>query len=113
MAQLVAHHLAKVRVAGSNLVVRSIETPVLRGFLGVWAEIVRLALYYVAPYLGMGSTRSTSRSPSATDTKRRKRGSGGVIRVRDGVWRIDVEVRRDPITGQRRRVSRTIAGTRE
>ena len=61
----------------------------------------------------MGSTRSTSKSPSPADTKRRRRGSGGVIRVRDGVWRIDVEVGRDVVTGQRRRVSRTIAGTRE
>jgi integrase len=33
--------------------------------------------------------------------------------VRDGVWRVDVEVHRDPLTGARRRVSRTILGTRE
>ena len=49
--------------------------------------------------------RSTARS--------RKRGSGGVFAVRDGVWRVDVEVGRDPVTGRRRRVSRTIRGTRE
>jgi integrase len=29
------------------------------------------------------------------------------------VWRVDVEVHRDPVTGQRRRVSRRIDGTRE
>ena len=43
----------------------------------------------------------------------RRRGSGGVFLVRDGVWRVDVEVARDPVTGRRRRVSRTIVGTRE
>lgn len=49
--------------------------------------------------------RSTKRS--------RRRGSGGVFAVRDGVWRVDVEIARDPVTGRRRRVSRTIQGTRE
>ena len=43
----------------------------------------------------------------------RKRGSGGVRGIRDGVWRVDVETRRDPITGRRRRVSRTVLGSRE
>jgi integrase len=33
--------------------------------------------------------------------------------VREGVWRVDVEIHRDPVTGARRRVSRTIRGTRE
>ena len=41
-----------------------------------------------------------------------KRRGGGVRKVREGVWRVDVEVRRDPITGHRRRVSRQIRGTR-
>jgi integrase len=41
------------------------------------------------------------------------RRSGGVRKVREGVWRVDVEVRRDPITGHRRRISRQIRGTRE
>ena len=41
------------------------------------------------------------------------RRSGGVRKVKDGVWRVDVEVRRDPITGHRRRVSRQIRGTRD
>jgi len=31
--------------------------------------------------------------------------------VRPGVFRIDVEVRRDPVTGRRRRVSRTVHGS--
>lgn len=31
--------------------------------------------------------------------------------VREGVWRIDVEIGRDPVTGARRRVSRTVEGT--
>lgn len=42
----------------------------------------------------------------------RKRGSGGVHAVRDGVWRVDVEVGRDPVTARRRRVSRTVPGSR-
>lgn len=41
-----------------------------------------------------------------------KRGSGGLFPLRDGVWRVDAEVSRDPATGLRRRVSRTVAGTR-
>ena len=44
---------------------------------------------------------------------RRQRGSGGVIPVRDGVWRIDVEGQRDPVTGKRRRISRRVHGTRQ
>ncbi|MGI8791624.1 MAG: site-specific integrase [Acidimicrobiales bacterium] len=41
------------------------------------------------------------------------RDTGGIVAIRDGVWRVDVEVKRDPVTGQRRRVSRTVYGTRE
>lgn len=33
--------------------------------------------------------------------------------MRDGVWRVDLEVGRDPVTGRRRRVARIIHGTRE
>jgi integrase len=33
--------------------------------------------------------------------------------VRDGVWRVDVEIGRDPVTGRRRRVARVMHGTRE
>jgi integrase len=36
-----------------------------------------------------------------------------VFAVRDGVWRVDVEVARDPVTGRRRRASRYVHGTRE
>ena len=32
--------------------------------------------------------------------------------VRDGLWRVDAEVARDPVTGRRRRASRTVFGTR-
>jgi len=53
-------------------------------------------------------------SPAAGRSRRaRRRGSGGVFTVRDGVWRVDVEIGRDPVTGRRRRVSRTIQGSRE
>jgi len=36
-----------------------------------------------------------------------------VVPIREGVWRVDVEVGRDAVTGARRRVSRTVRGTRE
>jgi integrase len=36
-----------------------------------------------------------------------------VVALRDGVWRVDVEISRDPVTGRRRRVSRRVHGTRE
>jgi integrase len=45
--------------------------------------------------------------------RRRQRGSGGVKAVREGVFLVDIEISRDPITGQRRRISRQIRGTRE
>lgn len=44
--------------------------------------------------------------------RRRKQGSGGLFEVGDGLWRVDVEIARDPVTGRRRRVSRTIRGSR-
>ena len=43
----------------------------------------------------------------------RHRGTGGVFPLRDGVWRVDVEIARDSVTGRRRRVSRTVVGSRE
>jgi hypothetical protein len=55
----------------------------------------------------------TANLPRALDTTLRRRGTGGVIEVRAGVWRIDVEAPRDPATGRRRRRSRLIRGTRE
>ena len=44
---------------------------------------------------------------------RRQRGSGGVFQLADGVWKVDIELPRDSVTGRRRRPSRTIRGTRE
>ncbi|MDQ3689499.1 MAG: tyrosine-type recombinase/integrase [Chloroflexota bacterium] len=35
-----------------------------------------------------------------------------MFQIRDGVWKVDVEVGRDPVTGSRRRVSRHVYGTR-
>ena len=58
------------------------------------------------------TTDAPSRKKNAASTTRRKKGSGGVKKVRDGVWRVDVEVDRDAVTGKRRRVSRTVNGTR-
>lgn len=46
-----------------------------------------------------------------TARRKRTKGSGGVFAVRDGVWRVDVEVARTP-SGDRRRVSRTVYGSR-
>jgi hypothetical protein len=60
------------------------------------------------------SAGSAPRQPREPSRRRlRKRGSGGIHAVRDGVWRVDVEVGRDSVTGRRRRVSRRIYGTRE
>lgn len=61
----------------------------------------------------MAVARSTKGRTNSAARGRRKRGSGGITAVREGVWRVDVEVHRDPVTGQRRRVSRRIDGTRE
>ncbi len=61
-----------------------------------------------------GAAEPKPSTPSNGSAQRlRRRGSGGVFAVRDCVWRVDVEIGRDPVTGQRRRVSRTIHGTRE
>jgi integrase len=57
--------------------------------------------------------RRSSAAVERSTKRARRRGSGGVFAVRDGVWRVDVEIARDPVTGRRRRVSRTIQGTRE
>jgi len=54
----------------------------------------------------------TIAAESTTRAKRRRRGSGGVAPVRDGVWRVDVEISPDPVTGKRRRISRQIRGSR-
>jgi integrase len=44
--------------------------------------------------------------------RRRKRGSGGVVNLGNRTWRVDVEIARDAVTGRRRRVSRTVRGSR-
>jgi hypothetical protein len=49
---------------------------------------------------------------SAAAKRLRSKGSGGIFLVRDGVWRVDVEVGRDKVTGRRRRVSRQVEGSR-
>lgn len=53
------------------------------------------------------------RPKHSTKTGTRTRGSGGIVAIRDGVWRVDVEIDRDPETGRRRRVSRRVYGTRQ
>ncbi len=60
-----------------------------------------------------GAKRARSAPTNGSSQRLRRRGSGGVFAVRHGVWRVDVEIGRDPVTGQRRRVSRTIHGTRD
>jgi hypothetical protein len=45
--------------------------------------------------------------------RRRQRGNGGVKSVRDADFLVDIEISRDPITGQRLRISRQIHGSRE
>lgn len=61
------------------------------------------------PERGTGSGRGGVRAPSS----RRARGSGGLTPIGDGAWRVDIEIGRDPVTGHRRRVSRTVRGTRQ
>lgn len=58
-----------------------------------------------------GLDSADNSKPAPAGASARKRGSGGIFRVRPGVFRIDVEVRRDPVSGRRRRVSRTVYGT--
>lgn len=55
--------------------------------------------------------RLASEAPSPRSS--RHSGSGGMYAVREDVWRVDIEISRDPVTGRRRRVSRTVQGTRE
>ncbi len=51
--------------------------------------------------------QSGRRSPSP-----RRKGSGGIFAVREGVWRVDIELPRDPVTRRRRRATRQVHGTR-
>ena len=71
-----------------------------------------------APQHSSAPARCADKSPvpsrrSSRRSGRRRRGSGGISWVRDGVWRVDVEISRDPLTGKRRRISRQIHGTRK
>jgi hypothetical protein len=52
-------------------------------------------------------------STDGVSPRSRAKGSGGIFFVRDGVWRVDIEVGRDKVTGRRRRVSRQVPGTRK
>jgi integrase len=55
---------------------------------------------------------SSESAKVAAGKRRRKRGSGGVLLIGSGTWRVDLEIGRDAVTGRRRRVSRTVRGTR-
>ncbi|MHB1533909.1 MAG: site-specific integrase [Acidimicrobiales bacterium] len=61
----------------------------------------------------MAHAERSERPRSTGALSLRKRGSGGIYLVRPDVYRIDVEVHRDSVTGRRRRVSRTVYGTQE
>ena len=61
----------------------------------------------------MSAETDAAKLESVPVERRRPYGAGGVREVRAGVWLVDVELPRDPETRKRRRVSRTIVGTRE
>jgi integrase len=62
----------------------------------------------------MSQSKKSSQSVGRkSGDRRRGRGSGGISKVSDQVWRVDVELPRDAVTGRRRRVSRTVRGPRE
>jgi integrase len=111
---VVAHHLAKVRVAGSNPVFRSNKTPVQgpigTDFGGSACSNSTIQLYYRTM---SGPRKASKGGAKSTKDRRRRRGSGGIVEVADATWRVDIELPRDAVTGRRRRVSRTIRGTRE
>lgn len=59
------------------------------------------------------SQKSSDASSSKTIASGpRAKGSGGVFAIRPGVWRVDIELPRDKVTGKRRRVSRYVEGAR-
>ena len=60
-----------------------------------------------------GPAKPSKARKSKSSQHRRRRGSGGVFQLGDGVWKVDIELPRDAVTGRRRRPSRTIRGTRE
>jgi integrase len=111
---VVAHHLAKVRVAGSNPVFRSRKSPAQSGIGTATAANACLRSTIQLYYRSMSRPRKASKSHAkAAEDRRRRRGSGGVVEVADDTWKVDIELPRDAVTGRRRRVSRTIRGTRE
>jgi integrase len=61
----------------------------------------------------MGIAGEAQHRVSKSVGKRRQKGTGGLVEVRPGVWKVDIEVGRDPDTGRRRRVTRKIEGTRQ
>lgn len=64
------------------------------------------------PVVELDDVEVSAPSASAAAKRLRSKGSGGIFLVRDGVWRVDVEVGRDKATGRRRRVSRQVEGSR-
>jgi integrase len=59
-----------------------------------------------------GAPAPRSRSMQAAKKRKlRTRGSGGIKEKRPGVFLVDIEFGSDPVTGRRRRVSRTVRGT--
>jgi hypothetical protein len=111
-------HIAKVRFAGSNPVVRSKKHAGQGPTLGS-GDLAREP-FALPQRSTTGPTFEVADSPVARSRARstaksslRKRGSGGAYQVRTGVFRIDVEVHRDAVTDRRRRVSRTVYATQQ
>ena len=64
-------------------------------------------------YLLMAAARKASKTAeNKASDRRRRRGSGSLVDVADEVWKVDIELPRDAVTGRRRRVSRTIRRSR-
>jgi integrase len=71
-----------------------------------------------APRLPVAAPRFDHESPpsegiSGPSKRLRSKGSGGIFFIRDGVWRVDIEVGRDKVSGRRRRISRQVPGSRK
>lgn len=60
-----------------------------------------------------GLAEAADSGPRAAKKAKRKRGSGGIFPIRPGVWRVDIELPRDPVTNRRRRATRQIQGSRK
>jgi integrase len=105
---------AKVRVAGSNPVFRSKEVPGQDAF---WTtrqdDLLGALLFHSTIPLWQRPGELPNLGGTGVTDRRRRRGSGGIVRVADGTWRVDIDLPGDAVTGRRRRVSRTVKGTRE